>query len=72
MEDLKEKLKDILEVENLNMNSKFSDFEEWDSLTTLTLISVIDTDYGITLNKESLESFNNLNEFCEFIIKNGK
>ena len=72
MTNLKEKLQDILEVEDLNMNSKFSDFEEWDSLTTLTLISVVDTDYGITLNKDILENFKSLNEFCEFIIKNAK
>ncbi len=72
MEDLKNKLMEILEVEELDMNCKFSDFEEWDSLTTLTLISILDTDYGITINKQSLESFNNLNEFSDFVLKNDK
>lgn len=70
MEVLKEKLKDILEVENLNMTSKFSDFEEWDSLTRLTLLAMLDSDYNITITDADLIKFENIKEFCDYVLNN--
>lgn len=68
MEVLKEKLKDILEVEDLNMNSKFSDFEEWDSLTRLTLLAMLDSDYNIAITEVDLIKFENIKEFCDYVL----
>jgi acyl carrier protein len=70
MEVLKEKLKEILEVEDLNMNSKFSDFEEWDSLTRLTLLAMLDSDYNISITDADLIKFENINEFCDYVLYN--
>ena len=70
MEVLKEKLKDILEVEDLNTNYKFSDFEEWDSLTRLTLLAMLDSDYNITITDTDLIRFKSIKEFCDYVIKN--
>ena len=70
MEVLKEKLKDILEVEDLNMNSKFSDFEEWDSLTRLTLLAMLDSDYNLTITDAELIKFENIKEFCDYVLSN--
>jgi acyl carrier protein len=70
MEVLKEKLKDILEVEDLNMNSKFSDFEEWDSLTRLTLLAMLDSDYNLTITDADLIKFENIKEFCDYVLSN--
>lgn len=68
MKVLKEKLKEILEVEDLNMNSKFSDFEEWDSLTRLTLLAMLDSDYNITITEADLIKFENIKEFCDYVL----
>ena len=70
MEVLKEKLKDILEVKDLNMDSKFSDFEEWDSLTRLTLLAMLDSDYNITITEAVLIKFDNIKEFCDYVLNN--
>ncbi len=68
MEVLKEKLKEILEVEDLNMNSKFWDFEEWDSLTRLTLLAMLDSDYNIAITEADLIKFENIKEFCDYVL----
>ena len=70
MEALITKLSEILEVESLDLNSKFSDMAEWDSLTRLTLLAMLDSDYNINLTDADLIKFNNINEFCEYVIAN--
>jgi acyl carrier protein len=67
-EELLEKLKEILEVEELDLSLNFKDFNEWDSLTTLSLIAMVDSDFKITINKEFIESFKNVRTFCDYII----
>ena len=70
MEVLITKLSEILEVESLELNSKFSDMAEWDSLTRLTLLAMLDSDYNINLTDADLIKFNNIKEFCEYVIAN--
>jgi acyl carrier protein len=72
MENILDKLKEILEVDEIDPKSKFEDFEEWDSLTVLTLISVLDSDYGITMNKEQLEGFENIEAFGNHVTSNAR
>jgi len=54
-----EQLKEIFELNTgeININDKFRDYEKWDSLTALTVIAMLDSEFGIVL--ESRE-FNKL------------
>ncbi len=54
-----EQLKEIFELNagEININDKFRDYEKWDSLTALTVIAMLDSEFGIVL--ESRE-FNKL------------
>lgn len=70
MEKLIEKLKVILEVDNLDLSKKFQEFEEWDSLTSLTIIAMLDSDYKLTATHKQLAEFINIEEFCKFVLKN--
>lgn len=70
MEKLIEKLEGILEVENLDLSKKFQDFEEWDSLTSLSIIAMLDSDYKVTATHKQLADFYNIEEFCKFALKN--
>ena len=70
MEALITKLSEILEVESLDLNSKFSDMAEWDSLTRLTLLAMLDSDYNINFTDADLIKFNNIKEFCEYVNAN--
>lgn len=68
MEELVQKLADILEVDELDINKKFTDYEEWDSLAGLSLIAMLDADYNMTMKNKEILTFNSIKEFCEAVI----
>ena len=69
MKELVKKLEEILEVENLDVNKKFTDFEEWDSLAGLSLIAMMDSDYNLTMSTNEILSFGSIEEFCNKVLK---
>ena len=72
MEELIEKLKDILEVEELDVNQKFTDFEEWDSLSALTIIALLDSDYEIAMKTSELREYESIDAFCKDVLSKSK
>ena len=55
-----EKLYEELEIESVNsltVNTKFDELEEWDSLTILSLISFVETEFSINLSATDIEDF---------------
>ena len=56
MEELIQKLADILEVENLDITRRFKDYDEWDSLTSLSVMAILDSDYHIAMNNKEIAS----------------
>ena len=68
MEELIQKLADILEVDELDINKKFTDYEEWDSLAGLSLIALLDAEYNMTMKNKEVLAFNSIKEFCEAVI----
>ena len=49
MKEFCEKIAEILDVPALTESSIFADFPEWDSLSILSAIAMIDADYGVNL-----------------------
>ena len=72
MERLKESLKEIFEVDDLDLTSKINELGEWDSLSSLSVIALLDSDYGIELKQSEIVAFENLGQFCEYVIENKK
>ena len=68
MEELVTKLADILEVDNLDVTKKFTDYEEWDSLTALTIIAMLDSDYHIAMKGSDLREFPSIEAFCNKVL----
>ena len=68
MEKLIKKLEEILETENLDVNKKFQDYEEWDSLAAWSVISLLDSDYGLPMKYKDLIAFENIKAFCEDVL----
>lgn len=68
MEELIAKLADILEVDKLDIEKKFTDYDEWDSLAGLSLIAMLDSDYSITMRNKDVMAFNSIKEFCEAVL----
>ncbi len=69
MEELLNQIAEILEVEQIDINKKFADYEEWDSLAGLSLIALLDSDYNTTMKYKDILAFNSIKEFCEAVIK---
>ena len=68
MEELLEKLADILEVEEVDVNKKFTDYEEWDSLCGLSVIAMLDSDYKMTMKNKDILEFKTIKDFCKAVI----
>lgn len=68
MEELIAKLADILEVDVLDITKKFADYEEWDSLTGLTLLAMLDSDYNISMRGKEVEAFDSIEDFCKEVL----
>lgn len=69
MEELLEKLAEILEVDEIDVNKKFTDYEEWDSLCGLSIIAMLDSDYGMTMKNKEILDFASIGDFCKAVIK---
>lgn len=69
MEELLEKLAEILEVDEIDVNKKFTDYEEWDSLCGLSIIAMLDSDYGMTMKNKEILEFASIGDFCKAVIK---
>ncbi len=68
MEELINKLSEILEVEELDVTKKFQDYEEWDSLSALTIIAMLDSDYHIVMKGSDLREFPSIEAFCNKVL----
>lgn len=72
MKELIEKLSEILEVENLDVTKQFTEFDEWDSLCILSILSMLDSDYHIQMKGVEIVSFSSIEAFCDFVLANRK
>ena len=69
MNELLEKLAEILEVDEVDVNKKFTDYEEWDSLCGLSLIAMLDSDYNMSMKNKEILEFASIGDFCKAVIK---
>ena len=69
-EEIIEKLCEILELDSINSSDDLENFDEWDSLTSLSLIAMADSDYGVTLSNDIVESFVTVEDVVNYIINN--
>lgn len=68
MEELVAKLAEILEVEELDVTKKLTDFDEWDSLAALSILAMLDSDYHKTMKAADLRSYETVEEFCKAVL----
>lgn len=68
MEELVEKLSEILEIENLDVTKKFNDYEEWDSLSALSILALLDSDYHTSMKTADILAFDSIEAFCNEVL----
>lgn len=71
-EELVQGLIDILENEDVNENTPFRELDEWDSLAALSTISMVDDEFGVTINNKDLRSVETVGELYDMIVSRVK
>jgi len=67
MTDINEKLAEILEVDTVNDSDVFTQFDEWDSLTSLSIIAMVDANYNTNISAEQLLSFTTVGDLKNYL-----
>lgn len=68
MEELIAQLADILEVDDLDITKKFTDYDEWDSLAGLSILALLDSDYNTTMTGKEVAAFESIEAFCKEVL----
>lgn len=56
-----------LDAGELKLDSVLEDFEEWDSLSKLSLIAMAKQDFGLILTKDDIKSFDTVKDICNYL-----
>ena len=68
MEELLAKIAEILEVEDIDVTKKFTDYDEWDSLAALSILAMLDSDYHTAKKASDLRNYASIDDFCKDIL----
>jgi acyl carrier protein len=72
MDEFLEQMADIFEVDTIHLDDRLEDFDAWDSLTQLTLISLADENYGVTISAGELRNSETIGGLKELIVNKRK
>ena len=67
-QELLDKLAEILEVDMVSLVDELESFDEWDSLTALSIIALADSDYNKKLTNDQLKEFKSIDDLVNFIL----
>lgn len=68
MEELRKQLAELLEVEDLDLTKRFSDYDEFDSLAILTILAMLDSDYNKSMKAADLRGYDSIEAFCKDVL----
>jgi acyl carrier protein len=68
MEELKSKLAEILEEEKVEDNDVLEEFDYWDSLTILGIISMVSEKYKKTFKAADIRACATIGDLCKLIL----
>lgn len=57
-----------VQQDSLNEDTLFRNLDEWDSIAALSVIGMIDEEYGVTLNAEDMLASKTLNDLYNRIL----
>jgi acyl carrier protein len=64
-------VKETLEIKDrdIQLSDNFRDFQEWDSLANLSLVAILDDEFGIVIDTERFKQMTTLQEVFDEIQK---
>ena len=71
IEKFKQKFSEAIEEElilQLEPNASFKNIESWDSFSGMSIISMIDEEFGITIRAEEMARINTLEELYDLLL----
>lgn len=62
-------LEDVMDLDEgeLTLDSVLSDFEEWDSLSKLSLIAMAKQEFGLVLETNIIKDFVTVKDICDYL-----
>ncbi len=67
MKDFLKKVAEVLELEGLNETDDLNELEQWDSLAKLSIIAMVDADYGVNLQAADIKQVNTAGKLWSLI-----
>lgn len=67
MEEIYAQLADILQVDEVKPTDVLASFEEWDSLSVLSVVAMVDARYGVNLSAAELAGVSTAQGLAELI-----
>lgn len=58
---------DETDPQSIRIDTNFKDLEEWSSLTALSIMAMVDEEYGVNLTAEDLKNSNTLGDIFNII-----
>ena len=68
MEQFYEQLAEALELDNVTAGDVLADFEEWDSLSVLSVIAMIGRNYGVHLTARDIRQVTTAEQLRDLIL----
>ena len=66
LELMNEVFEDI-DTSNFNLSTEFKNNDEWDSMTSLSLITALDQEFGVSISGEEINKITTIEELINFI-----
>lgn len=66
---LLDKIAEILEVDSVAIEDALSSFDEWDSLTGLSIIAMVYGDYSKKVTHEQLKNFSTIGDLVTYVLE---
>ena len=62
-------LEDVMDLDEgeLKLDSVLAEFEEWDSLSKLSLIAMAKQDFGLVLTTDVIRTFDTVTDICDYL-----
>ena len=67
MENILEQIAELLEEDSVNHTDELAAFEEWDSLTILSIIAFAGEEYNVTINAKDINEAKTVDGLCKLI-----
>ena len=59
---------ELEDASNINAQTDFKSLDDWDSLASLSIISMVDDRFGVTINKKEVRACDTIEDLFNMII----